>query len=169
VRTAGPDDVRATIAGVQEGRAAQADIAAVAGVPYGVVLLHRDAGLLPAADLAPPVREAGEAAAVAALDRGGCVADLSAVHTLQLLPARAAAAARTRLPGMVVSRDAVRDAVRGSCGMLGRLMGGIHALCTGAVTVWRGASGGTAACRAAGSCGACRRSGRGARLVLTDP
>jgi len=111
LRTAGPGDVRATITAVQEGRSAQADIAAAAGVPYGVVLLHRDAGVLPAADLAPAIRAAGEAAAAAALDYGGCVADLSAVHTLQLLPARAATAARSQLPGLVVSRDAVWDAV----------------------------------------------------------
>ena len=40
--------------------------------------------------------------------------DLSAVHPPQPLPARARAAARARLPGKVVSRDAVRtrDGVR---------------------------------------------------------
>lgn len=106
-----PGSVQAVIARVQEGRAAQADIAAVAGVPYGMVLLHRDAGVWPAADLAPAMRAAGEAAAAAALDRGKCVADLSAVHTLQLLPDRARAAARAQLPGLLVSREAVRDAV----------------------------------------------------------
>jgi hypothetical protein len=37
--------VRAVTARVQEGRAAQAGIAAAAGVPYGVVLPHRDAGV----------------------------------------------------------------------------------------------------------------------------
>jgi hypothetical protein len=42
--TAAADNVRVTIARVQEGQAAQADIAAVAGVPYVAVLLHRDAG-----------------------------------------------------------------------------------------------------------------------------
>lgn len=108
---AGGDTVQPTIARVQEGRAAQADIAAVAGIPYGVVLLHRDAGVLPAADLAPAMRAAGETAAAAALGCGACVADLSAVHTLQLLPDRARAAARAQLPGLVASRDAVRDAV----------------------------------------------------------
>jgi hypothetical protein len=76
-----------------------------------VVLLHRDAGVLPAADLAPAMRAAGETAAAAALDRGECVADLSAVHTLQLLPEPARAAVRDQLPGLAVSRDAVRDAV----------------------------------------------------------
>ena len=103
--------VRATVARVQSGLAAQADIAAAAGVPYGAVLLHRDAGILPAADVAPAMRAAGEAAAAAALDQGACVADLSAVHTLQLLPARARAAARQQLPGLSASRDAARDAV----------------------------------------------------------
>jgi hypothetical protein len=104
-------DVRAVIARVQEGRAAQADIAAAAGVPYGVVLLHRDAGVWPAADLAPAMRAAGETAAAAALDHGGCVADLSAVHTLHLLPGQAQAAVREQLLALAVSRDAVRDAV----------------------------------------------------------
>ena len=61
---------------VQEGRAAQSDIAA-----------------------------AGETAPAAALDRGGCVADLSAVHTLQLLPGQARAAAREQLPGLAVSPE----------------------------------------------------------------
>jgi hypothetical protein len=108
--TAGPE-VQAAVAGVREGRAAQADIAEAARVPYGTVLLHRDAGMLPAVDLNPAIRTAGETAAAAALEHGGCVADLSAVHTLQLLPARAVATARALLPGMAVSRDAVRDAV----------------------------------------------------------
>jgi hypothetical protein len=108
---AADETVQAVIARVQEGRAAQADIAAMAGVPYGVVLLHRDAGVWPAADLAPALRAAGETAATAALDHGGCVADLSAVHTLNLLPGQARAAVRERLPGLAVSRDAVRDAV----------------------------------------------------------
>ena len=109
--TAAGGTVQAVITGVQEGRAAQADIAAAAGVPYGVVLLHRDAGVWPAADLAPAMRAAGETAAAAALDRGGCVADLSAVYTLQLLPDAARAAVREQLPALAVSRDAVRDAV----------------------------------------------------------
>jgi hypothetical protein len=109
--TAAGATVRAVIAHVQEGRAAQADIAAAAGVPYGVVLLHRDAGVWPAADLAPAMRAAGETAAAAALDRSGCVADLSAVYTLQLLPDAARAAVREQLPALAVSRDAVRDAV----------------------------------------------------------
>ena len=104
-------DVRAVIARVQEGLAAQADIAAAAGVPYGVVLLHRDAGVWPAADLAPAMRAAGETAAAVALDHAGCVADLSAVHTLQLLPGQAQAAVREQLPALAVSRDTVRDAV----------------------------------------------------------
>ena len=111
LRSAGSGGVQSVITAVSEGQAAQADIAAVAGVPYGVVLLHRDAGVLPAADLAPAMRGAGEAAAATALDHGECVADLSAVHTLQLLPAAAAATARAMLPGLVVSRDTVRDAV----------------------------------------------------------
>ena len=108
---AAASDVRAVIARVQDGQAAQADIAAAVGVPYGVVLLHRDAGVLLAADLAPAMRTVGEAAAAAALDRGECVADLSAVHTLQLLPGRVRTAAREQLPGLTVPRDAVRDAV----------------------------------------------------------
>jgi hypothetical protein len=109
--TAAGGTVQAVITGVQKGRAAQADIAVAVGVPYGVVLLHRDAGVWPAADLAPAMRAAGETAAAAALDHGGCMADLSAVHTLQLLPGQARAAVREQLPGLVVSRDAVRDAV----------------------------------------------------------
>jgi hypothetical protein len=109
---AGPEAVQAVITRVQTGLAAQADIAAAAGIPYGAVLLHRHAGILPAADMSPAMRTAGEAAATAALDQGACVADLSAVHTLQLMPARARAAAGQYLPGLSVSRDAVRDAVR---------------------------------------------------------
>jgi hypothetical protein len=107
-----PDAVRAAITRVQTGLAAQADIAAAAGLPYGAVLVHRHAGILPAADVAPAMRAAGEAAAATALDQGACVADLSAVHILQLLPGQARAAAREHLPGMVVSRDAARDAAR---------------------------------------------------------
>jgi len=109
---AGSEDVEAVIARVQTGLAAQADIAAAAGLSYGAVLLHRHAGVLPASDVSPAMRTAGEAAAAAALDQGACVADLSAVHTLQLLPGQARAAIGEHLPGLSVSRDAVRDAAR---------------------------------------------------------
>ncbi|MGH3201326.1 MAG: hypothetical protein ACRDP5_04620, partial [Streptosporangiaceae bacterium] len=114
-RAAGPaalEAVEAVIARVQTGLAAQADIAAAAGLSYGAVLLHRHASVLPAADVSPAMRAAGETAAAAALDQGACVADLSAVHTLQLLPGQARAAIGRHLPGLSVSRDAVRDAAR---------------------------------------------------------
>ena len=109
---AGSEDVEAVIARVQTGLAAQADIAAAAGLSYGAILLHRHAGVLPAADVSPAMRAAGEVAAAVALDQGACVADLSAVHTLQLLPGQARAAIGEHLPGLSVSRDAVRDAAR---------------------------------------------------------
>jgi Domain of unknown function (DUF4365) len=99
-----------TMVSFQESRAALADIAAATDdIPYGVVLLNI-ADMLPAADLSPALRAAGEAAAATALDSGRCVADLSAVHTLQLLPNQVQAAAREQLPGLTVSRAAAEDA-----------------------------------------------------------
>jgi hypothetical protein len=56
------------LASVQAGTACMADIAAFAGQPYGTVLLHRPAGILPAADLAPGMRAAGEKAAGQAVE-----------------------------------------------------------------------------------------------------
>ncbi len=46
------------LASVQAGTACTADIAAFAERPYGTVLLHRPAGIMPAADLAPGLRSA---------------------------------------------------------------------------------------------------------------
>lgn len=99
------------LAGVQAGTACLADIARFAGRPYGIVLLHRPAGILPAADLAPGLRTAGEAAARKAVEAGACAADLSSLHLLGLLPDDDRLRIRSALPSLIVARSAIGDAL----------------------------------------------------------
>ena len=96
---------------VQAGTACMADIAAFAERPYGTVLLHRPAGILPAADLAPLLRSAGEKAARQAVEAGACAADLSSLHLLGLLADDDRLRIRSALPSLTVARSAIDDAL----------------------------------------------------------
>jgi Domain of unknown function (DUF4365) len=102
---------RELLAAVQDGTASMADIARFAGRPYGTVLLHRPAGILPAADLAPGLRSAGEQAARRAIAAGACAADLSSLHLLGLLEDDDRLRIRSALPSLIVARAAVDDAL----------------------------------------------------------
>jgi hypothetical protein len=99
------------LASVQAGTACMADIAAFAARPYGTVLLHRPAGILPAADLAPGLRAAGEQAARQAVGAGACAADLSSLHLLGLLADDDRLRIRSALPHLTVARSAIDDAL----------------------------------------------------------
>jgi hypothetical protein len=99
------------LASVQAGTACMADIAAFAGQPYGTVLLHRHAGILPAADLAPGMRAAGEKAARQAVEAGACAADLSSLHLLGVLEDDDRLRIRSVLPSLTVARSAIDDAL----------------------------------------------------------
>jgi len=99
------------LASVQGGTACMADIAALAGQPYGTVLLHRPAGILSAADLAPGMRTAGEKAARQALEAGACAADLSSLHLLGLLEDDDRLRIRSALPSLTVARSAIDDSL----------------------------------------------------------
>lgn len=99
------------LASVQDGTACMADIATFAGRPYGTVLLHRPAGILPAADLAPGMRSAGERAARQAVEAGACAADLSSLHLLGLLTDDDRLRVRAALPSLTVARSAIDDAL----------------------------------------------------------
>lgn len=99
------------LASVQAGTACMADIAAFADRPYGTVLLHRPAGILPAADLSPGLRGAGEKAARQAAEAGACAADLSSLHLLGLLEDDDRLRIRSALPGLTVARSAIDDAL----------------------------------------------------------
>jgi hypothetical protein len=88
-----------------------ADIARFAGRPYGTVLLHRPAGVLPAADLAPGLRGAGQQAARRAIAAATCAADLSSLHLLGLLSDDDRLRIRSALPSLIVARAAVDDAL----------------------------------------------------------
>ena len=79
--------------------------------PYGTVLLHRPAGILPAADLAPRLRSAGEKAARQAIEAGACAADLSSLHLLGLLADDDRLRIRSALPSLTVARSAIDDAL----------------------------------------------------------
>ena len=110
----------AAVTSVQAGQAPQADIAAAAGLPYGYVLLARMAGFTPAANLAPGLRQAGQAAARTALSYSRCAADLSAFQTLAQLPGPDRAEIRARIPDLAavpaaglditMTRDTLRTA-----------------------------------------------------------
>lgn len=102
---------RKLLASAQAGIASMADIAALAGRPYGTVLLHRPAGILPAADLSPGMRAAGEKAARQALKAGACAADLSSLHLLGLVDDDDRLRVRSALPSLTVARSAIDDAL----------------------------------------------------------
>ncbi len=102
---------RKLLTAVQDGAASMADIARFAERPYGTVLLHRPVGVLPAADLAPGLRAAGEQAARRAIAAGTCVADLSSLHLLGLLSDDDRLKIRSALPSLIVARAAVDDAL----------------------------------------------------------
>lgn len=96
---------------VQAGTSSMADIARFTGRPYGTVLLHRAAGILPATDLAPGLRLAGEQAAEHAVAVGACAADLSSLHLLRLLNDDDRLRIRAALPSLSIARAAVDDTV----------------------------------------------------------
>ena len=98
---------------VQRGTAPMAEIGSLAGQRYGTVLLHRPAGVLPAADVDPQCRAAGENAARQAVAAGSCAADLSSLYLLGLLSDDDRLRIRSALPGtaVIVSRSAVTDAL----------------------------------------------------------
>ncbi len=66
--------------------AGAADIARFVRRPYGTVLLHRPAGIMPAADLGQEMRNAGEIAARQAVQAGACAVDLSSLHFDMMRP-----------------------------------------------------------------------------------
>lgn len=98
---------------VQRDTAPMADIGSLVGQRYGAVLLHRPAGVLPAADVDPAFRAAGEDAARQAVAAGTCAADLSSLYLLGLLSDDDRLRIRSALPGtaVIVSRSAVSDAL----------------------------------------------------------
>lgn len=100
---------RELLTGVQQGAASMAEIARFAGRPYGTVLLHRAAGILPAADLVVGLRSAGEQAAKKAITARSCVADLSSLHLLGLLDDDDRLRVRAALPHLIVTRAVVDD------------------------------------------------------------
>jgi hypothetical protein len=102
---------RKLLAAVQDGTASMADIGRFTGRPYGTVLLHRPAGVIPAGDLAPGLRAAGEQAARRAIAAGACAADLSSLHLLGLLGDDDRLRIRSALPRLIVARAAVDDAL----------------------------------------------------------
>jgi hypothetical protein len=106
-----PAAYRKLLTKVQQGAASMAEIARFAGRPYGTVLLHRPAGILPAADLAPGLRSAGQQAARQAIAAGSCAADLSSLHLLGLLEDEDRLRIRSALPSLIVARAAVNDAL----------------------------------------------------------
>lgn len=114
-----PAAYRTLLARVQEGQASLADIARFVGRPYAAVLLHRPAGIIPAIDLTPGLRQAGEDAASQALQAGCCVVDLSSLYLLNLmsdddrLRVRAAMPKMTAALASVGDTTATRDQMRG--------------------------------------------------------
>lgn len=106
-----PAAYRQVVSDVQRGTSSMADIARFTGRPYGTVLLHRPAGILPATDLAPGLRAKGEESAVRAIEAGACVADLSSLHLLGLLADDDRLRIRSALPSLSAARAAVDDAL----------------------------------------------------------
>jgi hypothetical protein len=97
---------------VQLGTAPMADIGNLVGQRYGTVLLQRAAGVVPAADVDPGFRAAGEDAARQAVAAGTCAVDLSSLYLLGLLSGDDRLRIRSALPAaaVIVSRSAVSDA-----------------------------------------------------------
>jgi hypothetical protein len=101
----------ALIAEVQGGRKSLADIARFVRRPYATVLLHRSAGIVPAADLAPGIRKAGENAAEQAIQTGSCAVDLSSLYLLSLIGDDDRLRLRSAVSTMIVARAAISDAI----------------------------------------------------------
>lgn len=98
------------VANAQAGRESVAEIARFVGRPYAVALLQRPAGIIPAIDLAPGLRRAGETAAGEAIDGGRCVVDLSSLHLLNLIDEDDRLRIRGTVRKFVVARSSVGDA-----------------------------------------------------------
>ncbi len=96
---------------VGAGRTPLGRLAMMARRPYGQVLLQRTAGVIVASDPEPGLVAAGQTAARRALAAGSAVADLSALHLLQLL-GNDARALRAQLPDLVVTTSTAADAIR---------------------------------------------------------
>ena len=108
-----PDPVayQALVREVHQDRKGQADLARFARQPYAAVLLHRPAGIIPAADLRTGLRHAGENAARQAIQDRRCAVDLSSLHLLGLLADDDRLLIRAALADMTTARSAVSDAV----------------------------------------------------------
>ena len=106
-----PEAYRALLTQVWEGRASLADVASSIGRPYGTALLQRPAGIIPAVDLRPGLRQAGETAAEHALLTGACVADLSSLHLLNLVGDENRLYLRAAMPTIIVARSVVGDII----------------------------------------------------------
>lgn len=104
-----PEAYQTLLGRVQEGQASLADIARFASRPYAAVLLHRPAGVIPAIDLTPGLRQAGEDAASQALQAGTCVVDLSALHLLNLISEDDRLRVRAAMPKMIAALASVSD------------------------------------------------------------
>lgn len=108
-----PDPVayQALVREVHQDRKGQADLARFARQPYAAVLMHRPAGIIPAADLRTGLRHADENAARQAIQGRRCAVDLSSLHLLGLLADDDRLLIRAALPDMTTARSAVSDAV----------------------------------------------------------
>jgi hypothetical protein len=108
-----PDPVayQALVREVHQDRKGHADLARFDRQPYAAMLLNRPAGIIPAADLRPGLRHAGENAARQAIQDHGCAVDLSSLHLLGLLSEDDRVRIRAALPDMTTARSAVSDAV----------------------------------------------------------
>ena len=108
-----PDPVayQALVREVHQDRKGQADLARFDRQPYATMLLHRPAGIIPATDLRPGLRRAGEHVARQATRDRRCAVDLSSLHLLGLLADDDQLLIRAALPGMTTARSAVSDAL----------------------------------------------------------
>ncbi len=107
-----PAEYQRLVERYRAGAIALSDLAARVQHPYGSALLQRPAGLIFATDAESALREAGEAAVAIALDSGPVVADLSALHHLNLMFADDRLVVRAKLSELVVTGSAIVDAVR---------------------------------------------------------
>ena len=105
-----PAVYQALVMQARAGRTSLASIASLADRPYAAVLLHRPAGTIPAIDLAPGLRRAGEDAVEQAIQAGTCVADLSALYLLSLLDEDDRLRVRAIMPKMIAAHASVGDA-----------------------------------------------------------
>jgi len=96
---------------VHQDRKGQADLARFTRQPYTAVLLHRPAGIIPAADLRTALRLAGEKTAAQAIQDRRCVIDLSSLHLLGLVDDNHRLLIKDAVPDMITARSAISDAV----------------------------------------------------------